>query len=302
MGIKHLNKYLLRNCRNSVKNIYFSELKNKKISIDISIYLYQFERNGNLIDGINSMINIFKIHNIIPVFIFDGKPPDEKKNILQERRKQKNKNREKIEQLTIMMESNPSQDKNIILSTIERLRQQCISITREKIEQVKNIIRLNGFTYYDAPQEADELCSILATRGQVWACMSEDMDMFVYGCPRIIRYFNIRKPTVKLYIFNTILSELNISSNNFKQICILSGTDYNSQNNKYNLSYSINLFNQYQNEEIEQIYKPFGFIEWIIININPELNYELLNKIYYMFDLSDKLMQFKNILIMNSHK
>lgn len=309
MGIRNLNKYLLKNCKNSITNLHLLELKNKKISVDISIYLYNFERNGDLIGGMIEMLNIFNFYNIIPVFIFDGKPPNEKKYILQERKRQREKNKEKIEQLenSLNNENNECiENKNIILSNIEKLKRQCVTITREKIEQVKNIIRLNGFTYYDAPQEADELCSILAIREQVWGCMSEDMDMFIYGCPRIIRYFNVNKPTIKLYNVENILYELNVSFNDFKQICILSGTDYNSHDNKYNLSRSINLFNQYQEyinfHRNEKTYNQLEFIEWIISHIDANLNYELLHKIYYMFDSSNKLMQFKNILIMNNKK
>ena len=312
MGIRNLNKYLLQNCHNSIRNIHLSELKNKKISVDISIYLYHFERNGNLINGICDMLNIFKFYNIIPVFIFDGKPPNEKKYILQERKKQKEKNKETIKELTDVLNSMSIdtsiiclEEKNNILSNIERLKRQTLFITRDKIEQVKNIIRINGATYYDAPQEADELCSILTIREQVWGCMSEDMDMFIYGCPRIIRYFNIHKPTVKLYNIKNILFELNVSFNNFKQICILSGTDYNACNNKYNLSHSIELFNQYQEyikHTNEKTYNSLEFIEWIIRHVDNTLNYELLHKIYYMFDLNDvnKLIQFKNVLIMNN--
>ena len=306
MGIRNLNKYLLQNCHNSIRNIHLSELKNKKLSVDISIYLYHFERNGNLIDGIYDMINIFKFYNIIPVFIFDGKPPNEKKYILQERNKQKEKNKEKINELTDILNNTSNEcieEKNNILSNIEKLKRQTIFITREKIEQVKNIIRMNGATYYDAPQEADELCSILTIREQVWGCVSDDMDMFVYGCTRIIRYFNIFNRTAKLYNINEILFELNVSFNDFKQICILSGTDYNIYNNKYNLIKSINLFNEYQQYLTnKKIYSPLGFIEWIINNIDDTLNYELLYKIYYMFDLTNKnkLIQFKNVLIMNN--
>lgn len=313
MGIRNLNKYLLQNCHNSIRNINLSELKNKKLSVDISIYLYHFERNGNLINGINDMIHIFKFYNIIPVFIFDGKPPNEKKYILEERNKQKEKNKEKIKELTNVLNniSNDTliesiEEKNNILLNIEKLKRQTIFITREKIEQVKNIIRINGATYYDAPQEADELCSILTIREQVWGCISEDMDMFVYGCPRIIRYFNIFNKTAKLYNVNEILFELNVSFNDFKQICILSGTDYNTYNNKYNLLKSINLYNQYQKyiniHTYEKTYSPLGFIEWIIQHIDASLNYELLYKIYYMFDLNDsnKLIQFRNVLIMNN--
>ena len=308
MGIRNLNKYLLQNCHNSIKNIHLSNLSGKKISIDISIYLYQFERQQNLINGMCELIRTLRHYNIIPVFIFDGKPPNEKKFILQERKKIKEKNTRQIQEYKQILTSTPNineSDKQHILSNITNLEKQTIYITKEKIEQVKHVIRSFGETYYDAPQEADELCSILAIREQVWDCMSEDMDMFIYGCPRIIRYFNLNNPIVKIYDLNGILYDLNVSFNHFKQICILSGTDYNSQHNKYNLQQSIYLFNQYQEftkiHFYNKIYSPLGFIEWIIHNIDATLNYELICKIYRLFDLScsNKLSQFRNISIMS---
>ena len=312
MGIRHLNKYLLKNCCNSsIKNIHFSELKNKKVSVDISIYLYNFESRGNLINGICEMINIFKFYGIIPVFIFDGKPPDEKKYILQERKNKKEKNKEKIKELNNKLNNSDNnislEEQNNILSNIQKLERQTIFITRKKIEQVKNIIRISGATYYDAPQEADELCSILAIREQVWGCISEDMDIFIYGCPRIIRYFNIFNETAKLYNLENILYDLNISFNNFKQICILSGTDYNAFNNKYDLLKSIHLYNNYLEymnvNKNENTYMKLEFIQWIITYIDSSLNYDLLLKIYNMFELNDtnKLLQFRNILIMTNN-
>ena len=39
--------------------------------------------------------------------------------------------------------------------------------------------------YYTAINEADELCASMVINGFAWACLSEDMDMFVYGCTRV---------------------------------------------------------------------------------------------------------------------
>ena len=52
----------------------------------------------------------------------------------------------------------------------------------------------------------------------------------------------------------------------------------------------------------EKIYSPLGFIEWIINHVDSTLNYESLYKIYCMFDLTNKnkLIQFRNVLIMNN--
>ena len=89
MGIKHLNKFLRENCKNSIKCISMSELSGKKIAIDISIYLYKYVGDDSLIENMYLMISIFRYYNITPIFIFDGKPPTEKKELLKRRRENK---------------------------------------------------------------------------------------------------------------------------------------------------------------------------------------------------------------------
>ena len=82
MGIQYLNKYLKNNCSNSINKIHLSNLRKKIITIDTSIYLYRFASEGGIIDGMYQMITILLKYNIIPVFIFDGKPPKENKKQL----------------------------------------------------------------------------------------------------------------------------------------------------------------------------------------------------------------------------
>ena len=67
------------NCDQSIWQINISELSGKKIAIDISIYLYKYESNNALLESIYLMLAIFRENNIIPIFVFDGKPPPEKK-------------------------------------------------------------------------------------------------------------------------------------------------------------------------------------------------------------------------------
>ena len=83
MGIKHLNRFFRNTIPNSMKFVSIAELSGKKIAIDISIYLYKYVSDGNLIENIYLMLSIFTHYNIIPIFIFDGKPPNEKKECIQ---------------------------------------------------------------------------------------------------------------------------------------------------------------------------------------------------------------------------
>ena len=89
MGIKYLNSFLKTNCPESIKCINISEISGKKIAVDISIYMYKFISEDNLIENIYLMLSIFRYYNVIPIFVFDGKPPTEKKALLKKRKEDK---------------------------------------------------------------------------------------------------------------------------------------------------------------------------------------------------------------------
>ena len=89
MGIRNLNRYLRNNCPESIRCIPISDISHKKIAVDISIYLYKYEAENTLLENMYIMLSIFRHYNISPIFIFDGKPPDEKKVLLQKRKEDK---------------------------------------------------------------------------------------------------------------------------------------------------------------------------------------------------------------------
>ena len=94
MGIKYLNGFLRENSPNSIKCINMTDLSGKKIAVDISIYMYKFEGENSLIENMYLMLSIFRYYNITPIFIFDGKPPAEKKELLIKRKEDKMKAKE----------------------------------------------------------------------------------------------------------------------------------------------------------------------------------------------------------------
>jgi flap endonuclease-1 len=307
MGIKHLNNFLRTECKDSIKVISIAELSGKKIAVDISIYMYKYESNEALIENMYIMLTVFRQHNIIPIFIFDGKPPTEKKALLQKRKEDKKEAEKEYNILKQKLETDSSvndNDKQEIISNMDLLKKQFIYINKEKIDQVKNLIRSYGATYYDAPGEADELCALLVLKNKVWACLSEDMDMFVYGSSRVIRYLSLFNRTAVLYDMKGILESLNFTQKEFREICVLSGTDYNIQkcDNKSkmlpNLHETLKLFNRYKKETVDI---KLDFYEWLNINSNYITDNELLKKIYDIFDLKKtNLKSFEKIKITNS--
>ena len=271
--------------------------------MDISIYMYKYESNDALIENMYLMLATFRQYNIIPIFVFDGKPPTEKNALLQKRKEDKKEAEKEYNILKQKLDINnlSDDDKEEIISNMDVLKKQFIYINREKISIIKNLIRSYGVTYYDAPGEADELCALLVLKNKVWACLSEDMDMFVYGCNRVIRYLSLAKGTAILYDIKGILEKLGFTQKELREICVLSGTDYNIQNcdkikNKPNLYETIKLFNKYKKENVN-----LEFYEWIKNNSEYITDYELLKNIHDIFDLKNtNLTTFEKIKIVNS--
>ena len=326
MGIKYLNRFLRDKCPESITHIEFSELSGKKIAIDISIYLYKYEATDSLLENIYLMLATFRHYNIIPVFIFDGKPPEEKKELLKKRKEDKisaqteyNELKAKLETIGAIVKED---EKLEIITEMNALKKQFTTINRAKINKVKELIRAYGATYYDAPGEADALCAMLVITNKVWACLSEDMDLFVYGCNKVLRYLSLSKHNAIIYYTKGILKELDMTQKEFKDICVLSGTDYNTNTttnittntttNTNNINSVYSLFSKYKNEKHNNTENK-SFYEWINNNkiVSNEadkvvesmyLNVELLEKISKMFDFSNELFnKFKDVKIVNGH-
>ena len=304
MGIKHLNKFLKENANDSIKFVNMPELSGKKIAVDISIYMYRYASDDNLIENMYLMLSIFRYYNIIPIFIFDGKPPVEKKELLIKRKEDKKEAEEEYKKLQRVLSTNRNMDeseKQEIISNMDMLKRKFVNISKNDIENVKKLIRSYGATYYDAPGEADELCALLTIKEKVWACLSEDMDMFVYGCPRVIRYLSLLNHTAVLYEMKGILNELGITQKELREICIISGTDYNNLNdnckNSPTLYTTLKHFKKFHKEK-----NSTSFYDWLIENTDYVQNYNMLIKIYDMFDLSKNhynVQIFKDVKIIN---
>jgi flap endonuclease-1 len=248
------------------------------------------------------MLSVLRHYNIIPVFVFDGKPPAEKKALIQKRKDDKVTAELEYTKLKEQLRhAEDDHDKQEILNNIDLLKRNFIHISKAKIQEVKNLIRSYGATYYDAPGEADELCAFLAITNKVWGCLSEDMDMFVYGCPRVFRYLSLLNHTVILYDLNKMLDNLGITQTELREICVLSGTDYNfdvDDGNKRTLYQTLKLFKKFIKSRTKH---DLQFYEWLKENTKYIDDIDLLNKIKSMFDftVNDNLNVFETVDISN---
>jgi len=297
MGVKCLNRYLTQQCqKSSISKEHISFLKGKKIAIDTSIYLYKYRAQDALHESFYNMISLFRKYDITPLFVFDGKPPPEKLDALKERKMLKLDAEKEYNVLQKSLESIEDNElKDTILSEMEVLKRQFVRISEKHVKSVKKIMDAYGVHYYDAYGEADRVCAYLC-KNKCYGCMSDDMDMFVYGCPVVIRHLSLINETVLIYHMDSILSDLHIPHSLLKQISVLSGTDYNIHDNDVSLFETLKWFKDYNRKGIEnEIDLETGFYYWLRNNTKYIKNFESLEQIHSLYNMDLKLPILDNL-------
>lgn len=299
MGIKSLNQFVKRECPGAIKTVTFADLSGKTVVVDASIYMYRFAADQALLENMYSMITLFQMRGIVPVFIFDGKPPDEKRHILNQRNRLKRIAETHYNQVKTAMNLIRTPDDEHLLKVLKR---RFIRLQDADFERVKALMQALGVSYVVAPGEADALCAQMVLKRKAHACVSDDTDMFVYGCPRVLRHINLFDETMTMYNMSQILDLLGMTMAEFRQICVVSGTDYTcasasaSTNTNFHLhlKLTMKLFKQYKKctqdaAETNDIVAT-DFYTWLHHNcsaIHPRLkfDYTAMTAINDMFDM-----------------
>lgn len=232
MGIKSLTQTIKKHSPNSIVHENLYKLTGKRVAVDASLIIYQQllnTPNGKLFTNNDGKITnhitglFYKIMNYISlnielIFIFDGKPPENKSETI---RKRKGKCENAKNKLT-----------NDSLSEIEKnkLKKSSIRLTKEMINDVKYLLKLLGVSYIDADGEGEALASELCRIGNVDYVLSEDMDSLVYGCPRLIRNCvdkkMKRKDIISIFNYQKMIDDFDLNHDNFIEFCVLCGCDY----------------------------------------------------------------------------
>ncbi len=271
MGIKGLRKLLKTKAPSSVNLVSLSKYTGKSLAIDCSSYMYQFRYNaarkgkGSHLRSFYEMIVALLQHNITPVFVFDGKPPKEKDGELKKRKDVFVKRTSDITdiktQINEILNGRTMYDDSITQSEASEI----IKFQKELTNKTKNQINVSKEHFLDATElfsyagipclkstgEADFLCVKLCKDGITSGVLSEDMDILTHGAEYLITGINdnsFRKEgKVIEYSLSKALSELNISMEQFVDICILCKCDYATKINGVAGITAINLIKSYGN-------------------------------------------------------
>jgi 5'-3' exonuclease len=284
MGIKGMNKFLRNNCPDIFEPIHISEFAFKKVAIDISLYLCKFKTvcGDHWITAFINLVACLRRNEIHCVFIYDTGSPPEKAAERAARREQQAKADQKVRLLEdalehyhmtnevqqiltdlnekkkekvpprLMTKTKNGIDMVMIEQEISRLRQQILDISPEDFALTKELFDILKVPYYQAPLEAETTCADLCKRGLVDAVLSEDTDVLAYGSPIFLSKIDTATDNCVRINHSDMLESLELNYEEFLDLCIMCGTDYNKNIFRIGPEKSYTLITQHRSiDEIE---------------------------------------------------
>lgn len=230
MGIRNLNNVIRKHCNSTLLEWPMARLSGKTIVVDVLSYLYQFKSDDSLIGNTYILIMLFRKYSIDALYIFDGLASSAKKKCQLERFMKKKSAEDKCRELENQIATPIDICKQRCLSIqLANEKKKCVRLTKLDKHSVMQLMDACGVSYLIADGEADAMCVKLVETGKAFACLSEDMDMIAYGCPKVLRCLNLMTSSLMLYDTKEILRSMNITVRELTDACIISGTDYNRE-------------------------------------------------------------------------
>ena len=247
MGIKNLMSIIKRYCPEDTWNNVMPlttvakpvNADISRVAVDTSLLLYKYRHASSVnnkdlhIVGFINRVIFYLQSKMIPIFVFDGKPPEEKTNTLLERKVHKEKVEAQIADLESQLKKAKEQDIKALQENLEKqistIKNSIVYVTKEHFEDVRTILSLMGIPYFDPSEiglggEAEHICASLQKNGIVDHVVSDDTDTFVFGATSILR--TSPKGQVNHLFLGSILEGLKMEYKEFVDFCIICGCDY----------------------------------------------------------------------------
>jgi len=216
-----------------VETVPFSAVGDSVVAVDAHNWLYRYLTTtvrwtdddayttaggtevANLI-GIAQGLPKFFEHDLTPVFVFDGGPSELKTDEIEQRREQREKYEDQLEDAR---EAGDVERVAALDSRTQRLTDTIQETSRE-------LLALLDVPVVEAPAEGEAQCAHMARRGDVDYVGTEDYDALLFGAPETLRQLT-SKGDPELMDLEATLADLELSLEQLIDVAILCGTDFN---------------------------------------------------------------------------
>ncbi|MBD3191919.1 MAG: flap endonuclease-1 [Candidatus Heimdallarchaeota archaeon] len=240
MGVTNLGDLVTKR-----HEVDFDFFKGKTLAFDGNNILYQFltsirQSDGSLLTDEEGNVTshliglLYRMTSVLEkeikaVYIFDGKPPEEKTKELKKRKTKKEKAEIAYEEAIERGD----------LKLAKKYAQRMTRLTEQMIEDAKKFLGLLGIPIVQASSEGEGQAAFMTRQSDVWASCSQDYDSLLFGTPRVARNLTVsgrrKLPGKNVYVtinpelikLKECLEALDITREQLIDVAILLGTDFN---------------------------------------------------------------------------
>jgi len=254
MGISGLLPFL----KNASRPVNVGDFKGCTVAIDVYCWLHKGafgcaeqlvrgEQTDGYIKYVMKYCNLLLHHGLKPILVFDGRDLPSKDKTETERRKRRRENKEKAAQF--LREGRNKEARECM--------QRCIDITPEMAHSCILACRERNIDCIVAPYEADAQLAFLNISGIAQIVITEDSDLTLFGCDRIMFKLNDSGDCV-LYEKSSLPSVFGLRADcftfdKFRYMCIMSGCDYLSSLKGVGLVNSKNFWTKVSNPDVRAV-------------------------------------------------
>ena len=219
----------------------------KQRCVQLAIYLKNFDPFNDDIDHkaidkkvlakiVENLMSKYLKDGMMPIFVFDGDEKDVLKlSTLKNRAEPK-----KAAKKTYRALRKKYKGKGILQIPSEDLKKgrNCLAIMermpRASMKLFVQFIKDLGFPWIKAKTEAERVCALINAQGLTCATVSDDGDCLACGGPVVIRGRTTTQKggmavgTYKVATLAAFLKALDLKVEKFQELCIMSGTDFNT--------------------------------------------------------------------------
>lgn len=292
MGIKDLLTTIKGNTY--LEQVHPSEIEGAVIAYDISGMIYKYKAiSKNWSAMLRSIFKNIKKHDIIPIVVFDGKPPEDKAKTVQDRIDNKSRHDTNLAKIGEAYEEylksgliDPILEFALVDEIVQpdlvstKLKKKSTRIVKEDIHTVQHICMELDIEYMFAKNEAETLCCKLVYDGIADFVASNDSDNLAYPINGYIDLNKTKSDNIVFHNKSMLLDCMELSEEQFLDYCILLGTDYNK---RIHMIGPVNAL---------KMIRTYGRIENFPPSIDTSsLKYPVVRK---LFDLSMSLEEYKD--------
>ncbi|CAD6913258.1 unnamed protein product [Tilletia controversa] len=227
MGIQGLLP-LLKDIHNPT---HIKEYKGKTLGIDAYVWLHRGayacaqelvlgQPTDKFIRYTMHKINMLRHFGITPYMVFDGDKLPSKAHTEDDRDRRRTENRARAEQCLAAGEKDQARE----------LFSKCLDVSPAIAYQLIKALKREKVSYIVAPYEADAQLAYLEKEGIIDGIITEDSDMLVFGCKRVLFKLDSDGGCVEILqsklTANKSVSFVGWTIHEFRQMSILSGCDY----------------------------------------------------------------------------